>query len=55
MKLRKGIKMPTASKVFSQNGWCNVCDPAGVVDGVCLLFSLNLVCLRDMKKLKIEA
>ncbi len=56
MKLKKDTweLMPTASQVYRQGVVNNMYDPCGVADGVCGFF-INLVSLRDMKNIGIEA
>ena len=41
--------MPKASQVYSPRCCESVFDPEGVVEVCCLLWSINLVSLRDMK------
>lgn len=56
MKLRKDKwwMMLKASQIYSPMGWCMMFDHSGVVDNDRLLFSTNLVSLRDMKNIGIE-
>ena len=43
--------MPKASQVYSYMCCESVFDPEGVVEVHCLLWSINLVSLRDMKNI----
>ena len=43
------VMMPKASEVYSHRCCESVFDPEGVVEVGCLLWSINLVSLRDMK------
>ena len=43
------VLMPKASQIYSHRCCESVFDPDGVVEVCCLLFSINLVSLRDMK------
>ena len=43
------VLMPKASQIYSHRCCESVFDPDGVVEVCCLLWSINLVSLRDIK------